>query len=128
MEKEEFQKIIEELSEYEGIEMIYLINPQAEIVFHYHISAEKALDGGVFKALMKAWREKEPSIMFQNQRYAVLKSEELQFAAKNLTGERGNLVGSITKDGDYLVAHIGRETGLTLLEWSVLVNKRAFLI
>jgi len=128
MEKQEFDKIIEELNEFEGVEMIYLINSKAEIIFQYELTKQEPLEVHTFKTLIKAWKEKEPSIIFRNQRYAILKSEELQFAAKNTTEGKGNLCGSITKDGDYLIAHISGETGLSLLEWSVLVNKRAFSI
>ena len=126
MEEQEFEEIIEKLNEHEGIEMIYLVNPEAEILFQYKLTKQKPLEVHTLKILLKAWKEKEPSLMFQDQRYAILKSEELQFAAKNTTEGKGNLCGSITKDGDYLIAHISNDTGLSLLEWSVLVNKRAF--
>ncbi|MHA1192546.1 MAG: hypothetical protein ACTSP9_09655 [Promethearchaeota archaeon] len=46
-------------------------------------------------------------------------------AAKNITGGKGNVVGSITKEGDYLVAHT-RDEGLIILEWSIFINKVAW--
>ncbi|TFG00095.1 MAG: hypothetical protein EU541_03220 [Promethearchaeota archaeon] len=128
MEKQEFQEIIDKLNEFQGVETIILINSKADILFQYDLSEHEPLEVQSLKNLIKAWKEKEPSIIFRNQRYAVLKSEELQFAAKNTTGGKGNICGSITKDGDYLIAHISNESGLSLLEWSVLVNKRAFSI
>ena len=55
-----------------------------------------------------------------------LKNDDIQLAAKNIAGGKGNVAGSITKEGDYLVIHTGPETGLILLEWSILVNKLAW--
>ncbi|MFX1279557.1 MAG: hypothetical protein ACFFA3_09080, partial [Promethearchaeota archaeon] len=77
------------------------------------------------KALLTAWRTNEPAIMFQNNRFAVLKNDEIQLAAKNIGGGKGNIVGSITKEGDYLVAHT-RDEGLIILEWSIIINKVAW--
>ena len=77
------------------------------------------------KALIKAWKENEPAVIFQGLRFAILKNDEIQLAAKNITGGKGNVVGSITKEGDYLVAHT-RDEGLILLEWSIFINKVAW--
>ena len=77
------------------------------------------------KALLTAWKNKETAVMFQNSRFAVLKNDEIQLAAKNIGGGKGNIVGSITKEGDYLVAHT-RDEGLIILEWSIFINKVAW--
>ena len=63
--------------------------------------------------------------MFQNYRFAVLKNDEIQLAARNISGGKGNIVGSVTKEGDYLVAHT-RDEGLIILEWSIFINKVAW--
>jgi hypothetical protein len=54
-----------------------------------------------------------------------LKNDEIQLAAKNIVGGKGNVVGSITKEGDYLIAHT-RDEGLIVLEWSIFINKVAW--
>jgi len=78
------------------------------------------------KALLTAWKEKQPSLTFMGARFAILKNDEIQLAAKNIAGGKGNIAGSITKDGDYLVVHTSQDTGLILLEWSIQVNKIAW--
>ncbi|MHA1689680.1 MAG: hypothetical protein ACTSUN_10150, partial [Promethearchaeota archaeon] len=66
-----------------------------------------------------------PSLMYQGLRYVILKNDELQFVAKNLSRNKGNLLGSKTKEGDYLLVHT-RDESLILLEWSIHVNKVAW--
>ena len=56
---------------------------------------------------------------------AILKNDEIQLAAKNIGAGKGNIVGSVTKEGDYLVAHT-RDEGMILLEWSIFINKVAW--
>ncbi|MCK4369925.1 MAG: hypothetical protein KAW03_02570, partial [Candidatus Lokiarchaeota archaeon] len=65
------------------------------------------------------------SLTFQNYRFAILKNDEIQLAAKNIGAGKGNIVGSVTKEGDYLVAHT-RDEGMILLEWSIFINKVAW--
>ena len=51
----------------------------------------------------------------------------IQLAAKNISGGKGNIAGSITKEGDtYLLVHISEDTEMILLEWSIAVNKVAW--
>jgi membrane-bound serine protease (ClpP class) len=45
--------------------------------------------------------------------------------AKNIAEEKG-IAGSITNEGDYLIIQTSKDTGLTLLEWSIIVNKLAW--
>ncbi len=73
-----------------------------------------------------AWKNKESALTFQNYRYAVIKNDEIQLAAKNTARGKGNIAGSVTKEGDYLVVHIKEKTELILLEWSIFVNKICF--
>jgi len=122
MEEQRFQVLVKALEEQEGVEEIFLLNSDGEVVYKpgdFQLSNEEA------KAILIAWKTKEPAIMFQNNRFAVLKNDDIQLAAKNIGGGKGNIVGSITKEGDYLVAHT-RDEGLIILEWSIFINKVAW--
>ena len=122
MEEQRFQVLVKTLKEQEGVEEIFLLNSDGTVVYKsgdFQLSNEQA------KALLTAWKTNEPAIMFQNNRYAVLKNDDIQLAAKNIGGGKGNIVGSITKEGDYLVAHT-RDEGLIILEWSIFINKVAW--
>jgi hypothetical protein len=123
MNKQEFHKIIDDLNTYKGVEVVVLLDSKGQIIF---CSDESDLDKLEIKALFRAWKQRESSIIFQNQRYAILKNEDIQLAAKNTTGGKGNLAGSITNEGEYLLAHISKDTELTLLEWSIFINKLAW--
>jgi hypothetical protein len=122
MEEHRFFNIVEKLKEYEGMDEIFLLNSEGEVIYK---SEDFTLTSDEAKAILKAWKEKEPAIIFQGLRFAILKNDEIQLAAKNITGGKGNIVGSITKEGDYLVAHT-RDEGLILLEWSIFINKVAW--
>ena len=122
MEEQRFQVLVKALEEQEGVEEIFLLNSDGEVVYKsgdFQLSNEEA------KAILTSWKTKEPAIMFQNTRFAVLKNDDIQLAAKNIGGGKGNIVGSITKEGDYLVAHT-RDEGLIILEWSIFINKVAW--
>ena len=122
MEEQRFQVLVKALEEQEGVEEIFLLNSDGEVVYKsgdFQLSNEEA------KAILTAWKTKEPAIMFQNTRFAILKNDDIQLAAKNIGGGKGNIVGSITKEGDYLVAHT-RDEGLIILEWSIFINKVAW--
>ena len=108
--------------EFEGIEEVFLLNNEGHIKFkseNFNLSSEEA------KGILNAWKTKETALIFQNNRYAILKNDEIQLAAKNIVGGKGNIVGSITKEGDYLVAHT-RDEGMIILEWSIFINKVAW--
>ena len=122
MEEQKFQLLVEALREQEGIEEIFLLNSEGDIAYK---SGDFPLTNEETKAILTAWKTKEPAVMFQNYRYAVLKNDEIQLAARNIVGGKGNIVGSITKEGDYLVAHT-RDEGLIILEWSIFINKVAW--
>ena len=122
MELQRFNYLVDELREYDGMEEIFVLSPEGEILFkseEFQLSDEEA------KAILKAWKENEPALLFQSYRYAILKNDEIQLAAKNIVGAKGNIVGSITKDGDYIIAHT-QDKGLILLEWSIFINKVAW--
>ena len=122
MEEQRFQVLVKTLQEQGGIEEIFLLNKGGEVVYK---SADFQLSNEEAGTLLTAWKTKEPAIMFQNYRFAVLKNDEIQLAARNISGGKGNIVGSVTKEGDYLVAHT-RDEGLIILEWSIFINKVAW--
>ena len=124
MDEQRFNRMVEELNEYDGVKEVFLLNTEGEIVFKS--SPISPLTNHEAKAILKAWKEKEPSLTYQNFRYAILKNDDIQLAAKNITGGKGNIAGSITKEGDYLVIHTTQDTGMILLEWSIFVNKIAW--
>lgn len=122
MEEQKFHSLVEALREQEGIEEIFLLNSEGDIAYK---SGDFPLTNEEAKAILTAWKTKEPAVMFQNYRFAVLKNDEIQLAARNIVGGKGNIIGSITKEGDYLVAHT-RDEGLIILEWSIFINKVAW--
>ncbi|MFX1337511.1 MAG: hypothetical protein ACFFDK_02750 [Promethearchaeota archaeon] len=124
MDQDKFNRVVNDLNEYEGVTDVYLINDKGEIIFKSGNAAELSQAEG--KSILKAWKEKEPSLTYQNSRFAILKNDDIQLAAKNIAGGKGNVAGSITKEGDYLLIHTDAETSLILLEWSILVNKLAW--
>lgn len=122
MEEKRFLHLVEQLMEFEGVEEVFLLNNEGHIKFkseNFNLSSEEA------KGILNAWKTKETALIFQNNRYAILKNDEIQLAAKNIVGGKGNIVGSITKEGDYLVAHT-RDEGMIILEWSIFINKVAW--
>ncbi len=122
MEQQRFDYLVSELREFGGMEEIFILDSIGNILFKsedFQLSSEEA------KAILKAWREKESALMFQDLRFAILKNDEIQLAAKNIVGGKGNIVGSVTKEGDYLIAHT-QEEGLIALEWSIFINKVAW--
>ncbi len=122
MELQRFNYLKTELQEYEGMEEIFALSPEGEILFK---SEDFLLPNEEAKAILKAWKENETALMFQGNRYAILKNDEIQLAAKNIVGGKGNIVGSITKEGDYIIAHT-QDKGLIVLEWSIFINKVAW--
>jgi len=122
MEQQRFNYLVEELRKYEGTEEIFLLDSKGEILFK---SEDFSLSNEEAKAMLVAWKQKEPALNFQNYRFAILKNDDIQLAAKNIAGGKGNIVGSVTKGGYYLIAHT-RDEGLILLEWSIFVNKVAW--
>ena len=122
MEQQRFDYLVSELREFEGMKEIFILDSSGNILFKsedFQLSSEEA------KAILKTWREKESALMFQDLRFAILKNDEIQLAAKNIVGGKGNIVGSVTKEGDYLIAHT-QEEGLIALEWSIFINKVAW--
>lgn len=123
MDEAKFNECVKAVNEFEGVEEVFLLDSEGAILFKnkdFPFTADEA------KALLKAWKEKEPSINFLSKRFAILKNDDIQLAAKNIAGGMGNIAGSITKDGDYLVVRTREETGMILLEWSIFVNKIAW--
>ena len=122
MEQQRFDYLVNELHEFEGMEEIFVLDSNGNVLFKsedFQLSDEEA------KAILKAWKEKESALLFQNHRFAILKNDEIQLAAKNIVGGKGNIVGSITKEGDYLLART-RDEGMIVLEWSIFINKVAW--
>jgi hypothetical protein len=122
MEEKRFFHLVEQLREFEGVEEVFLLNNEGNIIFKsedFNLTSEEA------KGILNAWKQKESALTFQKNRFAILKNDEIQLAAKNIAGGKGNIVGSITKEGDYLVAHT-RDEGMIILEWSIFINKVAW--
>ena len=122
MDENRFNSFVQMLREQEGVEEVFVLNSEGDVLFK---SQDFFLTNEESKKILTAWKEKEPALMFQNARYAILKNDEIQLAAKNIAGGKGNIVGSITKGGDYLIAHT-RDEGLIILEWSIFINKVAW--
>ena len=122
MEEHRFNNLVNALHEYEGVEEVFLLNSEGDIVFK---SGDFSLTSEDAKGILNAWKTKEPALTYQNYRFAILKNDDIQLAAKNIGAGKGNVVGSITKEGDYLVAHT-RDEGMILLEWSIFINKVAW--
>jgi len=122
MELQRFKYLVDQLREYDGMEEIFVLSPEGEILFK---SEEFQLSNDDAKAILQAWKENEQALMFQSYRYAILKNDEIQLAAKNIVGGKGNIVGSITREGDYIIAHT-QDKGLIVLEWSIFINKVAW--
>ena len=125
MNEENFNHIVTQLNEYKGIEEVFLLNSEGEVIFKS--STINPLTNKEARAILKAWKTKESSLTYQNFRYAILKNDDIQLAAKNISNGKGNIAGSITKEGDsYLLVHTSQDTDIILLEWSILVNKVAW--
>jgi len=122
MEEQRFNYLVNALNEYEGVEEVFLLNHEGNIIFK---SEDFPLTNEEAKEILNAWKTKEAALRFQNYRFAILKNDEIQLAAKNIGAGKGNIIGSITKEGDYLVAHT-RDEGMILLEWSIFINKVAW--
>ena len=122
MEKDRFHKLVQMLQEQEGVEEVFLLDSVGNLIFK---SEDFALTNEEARSILTAWKNKESALFFQNARYAILKNDDIQLAAKNIAKGKGNIVGSITKEGDYLLAHT-RDEGLIILEWSILINKVAW--
>ena len=125
MDEQKFNRMVNDINEYSGVEEVLLLNSEGEVIFK--TSTILPITNEEAKAILKAWKEKESSLTYQNFRYAILKNDDIQLAAKNISGGKGNIAGSITKNGDsYLLIHTSQDTDIILLEWSILVNKVAW--
>ncbi len=123
MDEKKFNELVKALNVHKGVETVFALAPDGNILFK---SGSYAIVDDESKKILLAWKAKEAAITFMNSRFAILKNDELQFAAKNIAQGKGNVVGSRTKDGNYLLAHT-RDEGLILLEWSIHINKVAWL-
>ncbi|TXT62012.1 MAG: hypothetical protein BAJALOKI1v1_1050006 [Promethearchaeota archaeon] len=122
MNRAQFNRIIDDLNQYKGLQIVLLLDSEGMVIFS---SLDSTLDEDEIKTLLDAWKDRAPSLNFMNERYAILKNEEIQLAAKNIAEQKG-IAGSITNEGDYLLIQISKDTSLTLLEWSIIVNKLAW--
>ena len=121
MDEQKFQNIVSTLKEREEVEEIFLLDADGNIVSK---SEDFPFDAEEAKALLQTWKNREGAIIFRGVRYACLKNDDLQLAAKNIAQGKGNIAGSITKEGEYLVVHT-QDAGM-LLELSIYVNKIAW--
>lgn len=121
-QEQKFKEMCDALDEYEGVKEAFLLNSEGDVLFkskNFELSNEES------RALLSAWKEKQPALKYHNARYAVLKNDEIQLAAKNISNGKG-IAGSVTKGGDYLIIQTEQESGMILLEWSIFVNKVAW--
>ena len=72
MDQEKFNRVVDGLNEYEGVKDVYLLNDQGEVILK---SGEASLTNEEGKAILKSWKEKEPSLTYQNSRFAILKND-----------------------------------------------------
>lgn len=121
MDEAKFNSWVSIINEREGVEEVFLLDADGNVV---NKSGDFALEADEAKALLKGWKEQEQAIMFQGSRFAILKNDDIQLAAKNIAQGKGNIAGSITKEGDYLIIHT-QDAGM-LLEWSIFINKVAW--
>lgn len=122
MDEQRFFRIVEQIKEFEGVEEVFLLSKDGAVIYK---SPDFPLNPEEAENILNAWKDKESALMYQGFRYAILKNDEIQLAAKNIIGGKGNMVGSITKEGDYLLAHT-RDEGMIILEWSIQINKVAW--
>jgi len=121
VEESRFNDLVSIIKEREDVQEIFLLDAEGNVAFK---SGEFPLEADEAKAILKSWKEKEQAIMFQGSRFAILKNDDIQLAAKNIAQGKGNIAGSITKEGDYLIIHT-EDVGM-LLEWSIWLNKLAW--
>ena len=107
MGEQRFNHLVNALNEFEGVEEVFLLNNVGDILFK---SGDFPLTSEEAKGILNAWKAKEPSLTFQSYRFAILKNDDIQLAAKNIGTGKGNIIGSITQEGDYLVAHTRDES------------------
>jgi len=125
MDEEKFNQIIQKLNEYEGVEEAFLLNSEGEVIYKSPPVCPLTNEEG--KAILEAWKEKKSALIYQTFRFAILKNDDIQLAAKNISGGKGNIAGSITKEGNsYLLVHTADTKDMILLEWSIAVNKVAW--
>ena len=122
MEQQRFDSLVESIHEHEGVEEIFLLNKEGDVLYK---NIDFPLSNEDTQAMLNAWKSKETALSFQGHRFAILKNDEIQLAAKNIGAGKGNIVGSITRGGEYLIAHT-RDEGLIILEWSIFINKVAW--
>jgi hypothetical protein len=74
------------------------------------------------KHVMDTWQHNGPAVELGPLRFAVLKWDELQFAAKNVATKAG-LVGSKTKSGKYAMVKLAPDCPTAILQASIIVNR-----
>ena len=122
MEQQKFDALVEALHVHDSIEDVYIFSKEVEVG---NRNSDFPLSNEDAKAMLNAWKSKEQALTFQGHRFAILKNDEIQLAAKNIGAGKGNIIGSINREGEYLIAHT-RDEDLILLEWSIFINKVAW--
>lgn len=100
---ERYADVFAELQAANGnVEKGCLLDPSGTILFtagDWDASADA-------KQVLDAWLSHGPRLEIQGTGYSILRSEPEQLVSKNIAG-KGSVVGSITKGGNYLIAHLG---------------------
>ena len=98
---------------------LLVIDKDAEILFK---TDNISFDKSVCKIILDAWMEHQGSMIIDEIRYTILKSEPFQLAALK-PGSGKSIVGSITKKGNYGIAFLTGGGANSLIVSSVLLNK-----
>ena len=124
MNEDTFKTLVTNLrSEYDQIKEALLIDSSGNLLFK---SEDFALGENEPKDLLDSWKNTKGALSFMGTRYAILKWDDIQLAAKNIKGT-DNICGSITPEGEYFVVSIDDTEGnLLLIEWSIHINKKVW--
>ena len=117
-----FQLIVELKEEYKEVKEIFLLDPSGNIIF---TSENFSLDEIEAKEILNSWKNKKSFLTFMGKRFAIVKWDDIQLAAKNIHGE-GSICGTVTPEGEYFIAHIEESKELLLIEWSIMINKQVW--
>ena len=124
MNEDNFKTLVNSMrADYEEIKEAFLIDPSGNLLYK---SEDFALTESESKDLLDSWKNTKGSLNFMETRFAILKWDDIQLAAKNIKGT-DNICGSITPEGNYFVVRIDDAEGkILLIEWSIYINKKVW--
>jgi hypothetical protein len=99
---ENYAEILAELRKQNAhVDMGCVLSPDGKILFVAG-GWDLAADGA---SVMKAWKEHGPRLVIQGIGYSVLRSEPESLVSTNVA-KKGSVVGSVTKGGNFFIAHL----------------------